>query len=248
MVTEEIKYRVGTMTKDPATMTEQEYAVWDAQRLKDTREYLFSIGQPLVYFDEDKLVIEYADGSIERRVMEIYIIAGPPGIGKSTSGVKYLPKNIPVIDHDLAAYQYKKQGFDDYQQLSILSGNQKIRDYLFASKSFGLELNLGFQSHYDYLKSIANFDPENKIHLLLFFTDKLSLCLGRASIRHEMGGHLVKPEIVEEMYNATFPLLKQHLSIFKSFSFIDNTDLSVRKVTPKNIPDWLKESGLSYLL
>jgi broad-specificity NMP kinase len=43
--------------------------------------------------------------------MNIYIIAGPPGIGKSTGGSKFIPKRTTVIDHDLAAYQYKKKVF-----------------------------------------------------------------------------------------------------------------------------------------
>ncbi len=92
--------------------------------------------------------------------MNIYIIAGPPGIGKSTSSFKYIPRKIPVIDHDLAAYQYKKEGFVDYQELGIMSGNQQIRSNLFEKIDFALELNLGFQSHYDYLslyKQIKKF-------------------------------------------------------------------------------------------
>lgn len=43
--------------------------------------------------------------------MNIYLIAGPPGIGKSTNSLKVLPRKITIIDHDLAAYQYKKEGF-----------------------------------------------------------------------------------------------------------------------------------------
>jgi hypothetical protein len=50
-----------------------------------------------------------------------------------------------------------------------MSGNQEIRSNLFAKEDFALELNLGFQSHYDYLKSLAYFDPNNKVHLILFF-------------------------------------------------------------------------------
>lgn len=90
--------------------------------------------------------------------MNIYIVAGPPGIGKSTSSLRFLPKKTIIIDHDLAAYQYKKEGFADYKELGIMSGNQQIRSNLFAKESFALELNLGFQSHYDYLKSLAHFD------------------------------------------------------------------------------------------
>lgn len=125
--------------------------------------------------------------------MNIYLIAGPPGVGKSTNALVLILPGVPIIDQDLAAYQYKKQGFTDYQDLASLSTNQRIRDSLFAKEDFALELNLGFQSHYDYLKSIASFDWSNNIHLLLFFTDNLNLCLNRAIARHLSGGHEVKP-------------------------------------------------------
>lgn len=55
--------------------------------------------------------------------MNIYVIAGPPGIGKSTSGHRFVPNNIPIIDQDLAAYQYRKEGFTDYQHLAPLKSN-----------------------------------------------------------------------------------------------------------------------------
>lgn len=176
--------------------------------------------------------------------MNIYIIAGPPGIGKSTRGLRFIPKDIEIIDHDLAAYQYKKEGFADYKELGIMSGNQQIRSNLFAKESFALELNLGFQSHYDYLNSMANFDPTNKVHLILFFTDSLDLCLTRADIRHKSGGHLVKPEIVTEMYESTIPLFKENLSLFSSISFINVTNTIVRKIKINNPPDWVINNGL----
>lgn len=70
--------------------------------------------------------------------MNIYLIAGPPGIGKSTNAKNIILENIPVIDYDLAAYQYKKQGFKDYQSLASLSANQNIKKYLFEKKDFAL--------------------------------------------------------------------------------------------------------------
>lgn len=46
--------------------------------------------------------------------MNIYIIAGPPGIGKSTVGYRFVPTDVSIIDQDLAAYHYRKDGFVDY--------------------------------------------------------------------------------------------------------------------------------------
>lgn len=65
MVAEKIKYREGTMTKSPWDMNDVEYKIWQEKCNKDAKEYLFSIGQPLVYVYGDKVVIENADGTTE---------------------------------------------------------------------------------------------------------------------------------------------------------------------------------------
>jgi len=174
--------------------------------------------------------------------MNIYIIAGPPGVGKSTSAYRFVPSDISIIDQDLAAYHYRKDGFVDYQHLATLKSNQQIKDFLFSQKDFALELNLGFKSHYDYLKYIDNLNPENTVHLILFYTNTVDFGLLRAEIRHKKGGHLVKPEIVKEMYEETMPLLKQNLNLFKTFRFIDVSTNKISEVTPNNIPLWLNDN------
>lgn len=180
--------------------------------------------------------------------MNIYIIAGPPGVGKSTVGYRFVPTDVAIIDQDLAAYHYRKDGFADYQHLATLKSNQQIKDFLFSQKDFALELNLGFQSHYNYLKSIASFNPENTVHLILFYTNTVEFCLLRAEIRHKKGGHLVKQEIVREMYEETMPLLKQNLNLFKTFRFIDVSANQITEVTPNNIPLWLNDNDIMKLI
>lgn len=182
--------------------------------------------------------------------MNIYVIAGPPGIGKSTNASELIPKGVPIIDQDLAGYEYKKRGFTDYQDLASIRSNQTIRDYLLTRQSFALELNLGFSSHYDYLKSIAYFDRTNSIHLLLFFADDLSLCIDRAKIRHLSGGHEVRQEIIEEMYVNTLPLFQQNKDLFNTVRLVDMTDTAPVEHSRDsgNLPAWIVANGLtSYL-
>lgn len=178
--------------------------------------------------------------------MNIYVIAGPPGIGKSTNAKNFIIQKTPIIDQDLAGYQYKKQGFTDYQDLASISTRQEIRSYLFARKSFALELNLGFPSHYEYLKSIAGFDPSNQIHLLLFFTDNLSLCIDRARVRHLSGGHEVKQEIIEEMYADTVPLFQLNKTLFSSVRLIDVQNTIMIEPTQQTnvLPSWIIANNL----
>jgi hypothetical protein len=65
MVTEKIKYRTGTMTKSPFDMDDAENKIWQEKGKIEAREYLFPIGQPLVYFIDNQVVIENNDGTIE---------------------------------------------------------------------------------------------------------------------------------------------------------------------------------------
>ncbi|WP_057938041.1 hypothetical protein [Algoriphagus resistens] len=98
-----------------------------------------------------------------------------------------------------------------------------IKRELISGRDFGVELNLGFQSHYDFLKSIKSFNPNNSVEVVLFHTDDISLCLDRAKTRHEQGLHLVPPETIQEMYDNTIPLLKENLHLTTSLLAIDVT-------------------------
>jgi predicted ABC-type ATPase len=178
--------------------------------------------------------------------MNIYLIAGPPGIGKSTNAKHFIPKGIAIIDQDLAGYQYKKKGFTDYKDLASIQTNQKIRESLFDNVDFALELNLGFQSHYEFLNSIASFDRSNKIHLLLFFTNDLDLCIDRANVRHLSGGHEVKREVIEEMYSNTLPLFEKFKYLFDSVRLLDVTDISIKEFEKgsEDLPLWIMSSNM----
>lgn len=183
--------------------------------------------------------------------MTIYMIAGPPGIGKSTNSRDLIPIGIPIVDHDLASYQYKKQGFENYQDIASNRCNERVREYLNNNEDFALELNLGFQSHYDYLSYLAGFHPDNQVELLLFFTDDVKLCLNRAEIRHLSGGHQVKPEIIYQMYRDTISLFKQNSRTFGSVRLVDVTYDAVTELTADQspLPKWVTDNKLeSFLL
>ena len=151
----------------------------------------------------------------------IYIIAGPPGIGKSTSGVNFIPDETSILDADLIAHRYKQQGFSDYKDIGNWRFQDILRNNLVSGNDFAVELNLGFQSHYDLLKKLKGFNKENKIEVILFHTNDLQLCLDRARIRHENGLHLVPPDTIREMYNNTMPLLIQNIGLVSGLVGLD---------------------------
>ncbi|WP_129020673.1 hypothetical protein [Edaphocola flava] len=151
----------------------------------------------------------------------IYVIAGPPGIGKSTSGAEYIPEDIKILDPDLVVQRYKEQGFQQYKDIGNIRFDTLLRQELNTCEDFAIELNLGYQSHYDLLKKIKNYSLDNKIDVILFYTDSLDLCLERVRIRHENGLHLVPAETIEEMYNNTLPLLKEHFKLISNLTLLD---------------------------
>lgn len=165
----------------------------------------------------------------------IYIIAGPPGIGKSTSGSEFIPDDIPVLDPDIIAQKYRKQGFVDYKDIGEMSFRKLLRWELVSCKDFALELNLGYQAHYDLIKNIKGFSPDNRIEVILFHTDDINICLDRARIRHEEGLHLVPPETVKEMYDNTIPLLKQNLSVIAGLRAVN---VKGNNIFPKAVIDY----------
>ena len=64
-MTVDVTYRQGHMRKDPRTMTPVERAKWELRCARQARDYLFSIGQPLVYRRSDgHTVAEYEDERI----------------------------------------------------------------------------------------------------------------------------------------------------------------------------------------
>lgn len=64
-MTNEVQYQLGKMVKDPKRMSQREQLIWQRQCAENAKEYLFSIGQPIVYKRQDgHTVAEYSDGNI----------------------------------------------------------------------------------------------------------------------------------------------------------------------------------------
>jgi hypothetical protein len=58
----------------------------------------------------------------------IYFIAGPPGVGKSTSGSSFLPDDIEILDPDRITSRYKAQGFSDYKDIGNIKFNDLVKN------------------------------------------------------------------------------------------------------------------------
>jgi len=69
----------------------------------------------------------------------IYVIAGPPGIGKSTSGNLFIPDNVDILDADMIAQRYKEQGFQDYKDIGNIRYQDMVRRSLVSGKDFAID-------------------------------------------------------------------------------------------------------------
>lgn len=161
---------------------------------------------------------------------QIFVIAGPPGVGKSTSGFEFVDPELEILNEDEMAFKYRTQGYPDYKEQAIHRLTQVIRTKLIRNEDFALELNLGYPEHYDYILSAKKFRAENALHVILFYTNDLEMCIERAKLRFESGRHFVKPETIREMYANTLPLLQSNLEQIDSVYFINADQQRARVV------------------
>lgn len=71
--------------------------------------------------------------------------------------------------------RYKAQGYADYNEYSIHRIQDTIRWKLIKTQDFALELNLGFAHQFEYTSSPKRFNSDNKLHVVLFFTDDVAV-------------------------------------------------------------------------
>lgn len=183
----------------------------------------------------------------------LYIIAGPPGIGKSTYGEDLMPPFVKLLNHDLINTAYKYQNIENYEERANIRANAFIKENLNANANFGVELNLGFESHYDFIRWVRKNSPQYQISIFLFFTDDIQICLDRALLRAQAGGHLVEPDIIKKMYQDTIHLLRENIKMVNQLQFINITYDTNRLVysgyypnkkldfIEDNLPNWVTD-------
>ena len=153
----------------------------------------------------------------------LYVVAGPPGVGKSTYAKIFIPDSVSVLNHDEIKAEFEKMNMKDYSKQAEQKMWSLIQENSTLGIDFGVELNLGFENHYLGLKKIHGYCSHYEIHLLLFFTDIYNLCFDRAIRRATAGGHEVEPAAIADMLQDTIRLLRKNIGMFRHVTFINVT-------------------------
>ena len=154
----------------------------------------------------------------------LYVIAGPNGIGKTTSSYDVIPFNTPIINSDEIAKEIRNTGI-------ILSGNTQeysnseairlMEEQRKLNNSFAIETNLADVDTWKFLLEIQK--SGYTVHVLYMSTDNLDVLNQRIKERVQLGDHFVNPSIVEERYVTGLKLLNYYFSKPDRLQLFDNS-------------------------
>jgi predicted ABC-type ATPase len=180
----------------------------------------------------------------------LYVIAGPNGIGKTTSDFDFVPGNVPVINSDEIAAEIKKSGQSILNTQEIANGKatELMDGYLNRKASLGFETNLCDVQTWKFLLGIQNLGYQ--LHVIYISTNDLDVLNSRIENRVKLGGHFVLPDIVRERYLAGLNLLNHYFDKPDKLQLFDNSvtmelvaEISMGEVlhTARKMPDWVSQ-------
>lgn len=154
----------------------------------------------------------------------LYVIAGPNGIGKTTSSYDVIPLNTPIINSDEIAKEIKNTGILPVGNTQEYSNSEAIRlmeEQRKLNNSFAIETNLADVDTWKFLLEMQKTGYE--LHVLYMSTDNLDVLNKRIKERVQLGDHFVNPSIVEERYVTGLKLLNHYFSRPDKLQLFDNS-------------------------
>lgn len=178
----------------------------------------------------------------------LFIIAGPNGVGKTTSFFSVFPVNLPVINADEIAKQLReKLGEINVQEIANGEATKQINGYLAKKMSFGFETNLADNDTWEFIKRVQMLGY--KIIINFFCVDNIAVCINRVLSRVKEGGHYVRPDIIQYRYENALGFLKRNKDIPDILELTDNTFEPINCLTlnkgeiifqSKPLPIWIQ--------
>jgi predicted ABC-type ATPase len=157
--------------------------------------------------------------------MDLYIIAGPNGVGKTTFARKFLPKYANCknfVNADLIA-----QGISPFspEAAAIRAGRLMLTEIEFFSKrqvSFGFETTLSGRSYLGLVQRLKR--RGYKVHLFFLFVQAVDVTLSRIKERVLKGGHDVPEAVVRRRFDRSVRnFFREYQALVDSWYLFDNT-------------------------
>jgi predicted ABC-type ATPase len=178
----------------------------------------------------------------------LFVIAGPNGIGKTTSSYDLVPANISIINSDEISKEIRniQQSTVNLQEYANREAIRLMEEQRQQKKSFVIETNLADLETWKFLLEIQQTGYQ--LHILYLSTGNLEMLNSRIKERTLLGDHFVRPKIVEERYINSLNLLDHYFEKADKLQLFDNSqslklmaEIScgqiIFHVTP--LPDWI---------
>lgn len=180
---------------------------------------------------------------------QLYVVAGPNGIGKTTSVFDLIPAKITFINSDEIAATVRNSGSitANTQEYSNREAIRLMNEYLHQRSSFAIETNLADVDTWKFLMETQKTGYYLK--LVYLSTDYPDLLNARIEKRVLAGEHYVRPDIVEERYINSLHLLNHYFKIPDHIQLFDNSKslhliAEIRKgelfKIEKVLPQWIQ--------
>jgi predicted ABC-type ATPase len=168
--------------------------------------------------------------------LTLYVIAGPNGIGKSTTTFDFIPAGTPIINSDEIARLTQLIGnvSANTQEWSNREALRLVNEHMNNRVSFGIETNLADNDTWKFLLGMQQ--QGYYLHLLFICTDSLDVLNSRIRERHMRGEHFVRPDIVRERYLNGLSLLKHYFLNPDKVQLFDNAE-AMRLIAERNGED-----------
>lgn len=163
---------------------------------------------------------------------DFIIIAGPNGAGKSTNGHLFVPEGLSIFNGDLElellALRYPHI---ERERLygGVASALENARDKALSQKA-----GFAFESNYssDMASEISAIFREAgyKTTLVYFGLDSLKSSFARVQSRVNVGGHHVKPDVIQYNFQESIVRVNRDLALFDEVYFVDTRNHNIQIV------------------
>jgi predicted ABC-type ATPase len=154
---------------------------------------------------------------------ELHVVAGPNGVGKSSTFETLVPAGTDYINADLIAKEIKaKAGGLNTQDIANQEASQLFYQRVKDGKSFAIETNLCDVETYKSFQGVQSLGYQILIYFLAVYD--VQVCIDRVKQRVSQGGHNVNPDVIKERYTKGLALLKHYKAFPDSLVLLDNIE------------------------